>query len=576
MELFEKLKLNPFFLNDKQISWVKETLDGMTPEEKIGQLFCLITYSSEEEYLKGLAHKYKAGGVMGRPLPAEEVCAFTSVLQREAKIPMLIAANFEAGGDGLIAEGTNIGPNMQAAATGDPAFAAAQGRVSAVEGLAVGANWAFAPVIDIDMNFRNPITATRTYGSDMAMVRDCGVAYTKAAQEKGMAVSIKHFPGDGVDERDQHLVTSINSLSCEDWDKSFGEVYKAGIEAGALTVMVGHIMQPAYSRKLNPDLKDEDIMPATLAPELLNGLLREKLGFNGMIVTDASSMAGMVIPMDRSKMVPYAIAAGCDMFLFTKNIDEDYEFMRKGVEDGVITQERLDEALIRILATKAALKLPEKKADGTLIPNYENAKKVLGCAEHKKDETACSDNAVTLVKNLEGILPLDSKKYKRVLLHPICNTGPSFFANADVSGLMKEALEKEGFEVDVFESKLDGGFAGLMEGLMGRYQDAVEKYDLIIYAANLSTKSNQTTVRIEWAMPMGMNCPVYINKIPTIFVSFANPYHLLDAPRIKTFINAYSFKPANVDAVMDKLMGRSEFKGKSPVDAFCGMWDTKL
>lgn len=568
---YDLLKKTPFYLKDEQIKWVKSTLDGMTEEEKIGQLFCLITYSDDEGYLKDVVHRFMPGGLMGRSMKLEAVCNTTTLLQREAKIPMLIAANFEAGGDGLIAEGTNIGPNSQVAATGDPDFARKQGYVCAKEGLAVGANYAFAPVIDIDYNFRNPITNVRTFGSDPKMVRDCGVAYTKAVQEQGMAVSIKHFPGDGVDERDQHLVTSVNSLSCEEWDATYGEAYQACIDAGALTVMVGHIMQPAYSKKLRPDIKDEDIMPATLAPELINGLLRDKLGFNGMIITDATSMAGMRIPMERKDAVPLSIAAGCDMFLFTINLEEDYQYMRDGVREGIITKERLDEAVMRILGTKAALKLPEKKADGSLYPSIKEAKRIVGCQEHKQYEYDCADLAITLVKNKQNLIPINAKDYKKVLLYPL-SSGESAFGHGgeDIGKMMKEVLEKEGFEVDIFQPA--AGF----EGMSASQKEMAEKYDLMIYAANLATKSNQTTVRIEWAMPMGANCPNFQAAVPTIFVSFANPYHLIDVPRIRTFINAYKCKDVTISAVVDKLLGRSEFKGNSPVDAFCGMWDTRL
>jgi beta-N-acetylhexosaminidase len=313
------------------------------------------------------------------------------------------------------------------------------------------------------------------------------------------------------------------------------------------------------------------MLPASLAPELLNGLLREKLGFNGMIVSDATSMAGMVIPMSRDKMVPQCIAAGCDMFLFTKNLNEDYEYMTAGVESGVISAQRLDEAVARILATKAALKLHEKQADGTLIPDPAKAEKVLRSKEFTAIEDECADKSVTLVKNLDNLLPLGAGKYKRVLLYPLVQ-GASFFdtGGANLPEEVKKALEAEGFDVDIF--KAEAGF----EGMLTEYRHMAGKYDVLIYVANLSTKSNQTTVRIEWAMPMGANCPVYINSIPTIFISFANPYHLLDVPRVRTFINAYKYKPANLRAVVDKLMGRSEFKGVSPVDPFCGKWDTHL
>ncbi len=569
---YDHLKKNPFHLNDQQIEWVKNTLEGMSQEEKIGQLFHLIMYNSDEAYLSELVDKYKIGGIMGRPMPLEECCKAISYLQTKSKIPMLISANFEAGGDGMIEEGTNIGPNMQIGATGKPEFAAKQGYVCAREGLAAGANYAFAPVIDIDYNFRNPIMATRLYSSDPKLVRDCGVAYTKAVQEQGMAVSIKHFPGDGVDERDQHLVTSINSLSCEDWDASFGAAYQACIDAGALTVMVGHIMQPEYSRKLCPGIQDEDIMPATLAPELLNGLLREQLGFNGLIITDATTMAGMCIPMARDKAVPYTIAAGCDMFLFAKNLEEDYTFMTEGVKNGTISPERLDEAVMRILATKAALKLPEKKANGTLLPNVEEAKKIVGCKEHKEIDVQVADCSATLVKNKQGLIPLDVNKYKRILLYPMF-TGDNAYMGGGNENIdkIKEAFEKEGFEVTIYQPA-----ASLQEGFSVSYLDMASKYDLLVYVANLITKSNQTTVRIEWAQPMGANCPNFQAAIPTMFISFANPYHLLDAPRIRTFVNAYKLKDSTLNAVIDKLLGRSEFKGINPIDPFVGKWDTRL
>ena len=572
MPNYELLKQAPFSLGDASVTWVRETLEGMSEDEKIGQLFHLVTYTSDEDALRALCETYKPGGMMARMLPLEEACRVSNALQKYSKIPMLISANFEAGGDGMVAEGTNVGPNMMIAATGDPENARRQGEVAASEGMAVGANYAFAPVIDIDNNFRNPITNTRTYGSDPAFVAAAGEAFTRAVQAKGMAVSIKHFPGDGCDERDQHLVTSINSLSTEEWDKTYGMVYRRSIEAGALTVMVGHIMQPAYSRALVPGIRDEDILPATLAPELLRGLLRGKLGFNGMIITDSSTMAGMCVPMDRRVAVPRAIAAGCDMFLFTKNIDEDYGYMKAGLENGILTRERLDEAVMRILGVKAALRLPEKRADGSIFVSPEAAREVVGCAAHREIEREVTDRGVTLVKEKENLLPLSPAKHRRVLLIGLRGGENAFGTGGgeDIEAATAEALRKEGFDVTVF--KPAKGF----EGLMAPYADVVDRYDLILYVSNLATKSNQTTVRIEWASPMGANCPSYLSVVPTVFVSFANPYHLLDVPRIKTFINAYKFKDATVRAVVDKLLGRSPFTGVSPVDAFCGKWDTHL
>ena len=161
---------------------------------------------------------------------------------------------------------------MEIAATDDETMAAKMAEACGREAGAVGANWSFAPIIDIDSNFRNPITNTRTFGSDPERVARMGLSYVNTIQKLGMAACIKHFPGDGQDERDQHLVTSINDLDCETWMNTYGMVYKKCIDAGALTVMTGHIMQPAWERAINPDIKDEELMPGSLSHEQFQGL----------------------------------------------------------------------------------------------------------------------------------------------------------------------------------------------------------------------------------------------------------------------------------------------------------------
>ena len=563
----EYLKEKPFYLNDADIEWVKETLAGLSEEEKVTQLFCLIAYDSNPEYLEKLSKEIKPGGLMCRPMPLEDSKETVAILQKNSKIPMLIAANLERGGVGVFEEGTSMGSHLAVAATDKDESAARLGTICGREGTAAGVNWSFAPIIDIDYNFRNPITNIRTFGSDPDRVKRMGVEYVKAIQKEGVAASIKHFPGDGVDERDQHLVTSINTMSCEEWDKTFGAAYKACIDAGSMTVMIGHIMQPAYSKKLNPGIEDKDIMPASLAYELTTTLLKEKLGFNGLVVTDATTMAGMTIPMPREKAVPATIAAGCDMFLFTKNLDEDLSYMRKGIKDGIITEERLNDALTKILGLKAALGLHKKQSEGKLIPTGENPLR----DEHVNWAKQCADDSITLVKEEKGVLPISPDKYKRVLLYPIeSDEGFAYGVRVGAVETFTESLKKEGFEVDVYESSK--GFEGRMEP----FSEVIEKYDLMVYVANLATKSNQTTIRIEWVMPFGANVPIYMESVPSIFISIENPYHLLDVPRIKTFINTYASTDTILEALMDKLRGRSEFKGVSPVDAFCGMWDTRL
>lgn len=565
------LTIRPFYLDDKGIKWVEETLASLTEDEKIAQLFCLITYSPDEELLKHLARDVKPGGFMCRAMDKESLVKTISILQENSPLPLLIAANLERGGDGVVLEGSSLGSPMQAAASGSVETARRLGEVCAVEGGACGVNWAFAPIVDIDYNFRNPITNVRTFGSDPDKVSAMGSEFIKAVQKEGMAAAAKHFPGDGVDERDQHLVTTINDLSWEDWDQSYGKVYRACIDAGVMSVMAGHIMLPHWSRKMNPAVNDDELLPAALAPEIIQGLLREELGFNGLVITDASAMAGMNIPMPRAQAVPAAIAAGCDMFLFTRNMDEDFAYMAAGVREGIITRERLDEAVTRILAAKAALELHKKQKSGDLIPRMEIVNNTLGSEKYQRWAEECADESITLVKNLENILPISPARHERVLLYDIQNTG-SFFQEAKTPPfeVFTKLLEAEGFRVDRFDPSRG------REGLMRASKEVIDRYDLIIYLASLDTKSNQTVVRIEWAMPLGANVPVYIHSIPTVFISLENPYHLLDVPRVKTYINTYGASNVTLKKLVDKLLGRSDFKGVSPVDPFCGRWDTRL
>jgi len=196
------------------------------------------------------------------------------------------------------------------------------------------------------------------------------------------------------------------------------------------------------------------------------------------------------------------------------------------------------------------------------VPLSENLSN-LNCDEHKEWTRECADRSVTLVKS-DDALPMTLEKGKRVLFYVIGDEAGPHNQTGGNSPYFKAKLEQEGFNVEVF-SPLGG-----MELRLKRYDEVVSSYDWIVYFCALMTKSNQTTLRIEWAPPLGANCPFYIASVPTIFISMENPYHLLDVPRVKNFINAYTNTEENIDAIVEKLMGRSEFKGKSPVDAFCG------
>jgi len=551
----------PFLLDKERADWVYRTLAGMSVEEKIGQLFVPIGYSTDREYLKNELLRYGIGGLFFRDGPAAEMQETFSFAQSVSKIPLLIPSNLEAGGDGAATDGTSYGKQMAAAAAGEGIFARRLAKVSCSEAAALGINWAFAPVADIDLNPHNPITNVRTYGSNPEDVLEYVLEYIKGAGESGVAACVKHFPGDGVDERDQHLLTSVNSLSVEEWMNTYGKIYKGVIRAGVMSIMAGHIALPACEKANSGDGGALDrIIPATLSGCLVRKLLREELGFNGLVISDATPMVGFTSAMDRKTAVPLCIENGCDMFLFNKDLAEDYHFMLEGYNSGILSPERLEEANLRILAFKAALRLPEKQAAGELVPGRK-ALAVIGNSEHIRWSRELADRSITLVKDTAGNLPLRAEQTPRVLLEIL----GSFSSNERVQNTFCRELEKRGFSVTVYEPE--------------DFQSGVDtvasfrsKYDLVLYVGNVENASNKTTNRIDWYTfwGSGNNVPWFAREIPVVFVSLANPYHLLDVPMIRTYINAYSNNDRVIECVVGKLTGESAFQGQSPVDPFCG------
>ncbi len=544
------LRGNPFFLSETENTWVQDTLSRLSDREKVGQLFCVMGNSFSEEELDRLVTEYSIGAVLFRPLPPDTLIEIFRRLDARAKLPLLKAANLESGGDGAMTGGTLYSQPLGTAAAGSPDYARELAEVCANEGRSVGINWSFSPVTDINYNFQNPITHIRSFGSDPDMVRQYSLAYVKALQAGGIAACAKHFPGDGVDFRDHHLHPSCNWLSAEQWYDSFGRNYKALIDAGLLSFMVGHIMQPAVEQEANPALAPEDCLPASLSPTLLQGVLRDRLGFNGLISSDATIMRGFNQAMERRKAIPAAIEAGCDMLVFNVDFYEDYGYMLDGLESGLLSRERLDEAVTRILALKAVT----QRHTGLTQRDPHNREK----------SRACIDRSITLVKDLENALPMTPERYPEItlILH---GKDKGFGDTVGLSDMVEEKLTAEGFRVRRFEKNVTP--PAKTEGL--------SKKQLILHVANFGADSNNTANRILWVQPHGQDAPRFIREQTEIFVSFGYPFHLQDVPRVRTFVNCYTCSRDAVDLAVDKLMGRSEFSGVSPVDPFCGLPDTR-
>ena len=578
----------PFYLKPDDLAWVESTFASMTQEEKLNQVFVDMLWNNPPKEVEAQQTTYQLGGYRYNNAGPDKLYEQNAAIQRTSKIPALIAANVEAGGNGAVSGGTKLGEGIACGATGDPQSAYYMGKYGCREAAAIGCNWTFAPIVDIDLNWRNCVIATRAFGNDADKVLEMGLAYMKGAHEEGVACCMKHFPGDGCDERDQHLVTTVNDLSCEEWDATFGKVYKGMIDAGIPSVMIGHIQQPAYSRALRPGIKDEEIMPATVAPELLQGLLREKLGFNGLIITDATHMVGITGKVRRHDSIPAMLMAGCDMILYYRNHDEDVGFLREALEDGRLTQERLDEAVKTVLAFKAHLKLHKKQKEGKLMPPKEGMS-IIGCKEHKTKAAEIIDKSITLVKNTRNQLPLTPEKHKRIIIYTVETGGlvskikDMLFGNKNrkPTDVLAEELKKNGFEPTVFKLNYlkylsKNGVNGKKAIAEYSTQEFAAMYDAAIILCNVSSFSTTNERSLHWSIPMGPEIPWYATEMPTIAISVAHPFHLIDLAMVPTYINTYNANEETIRQTVQKLMGKSRFKGVSPVDAFCGMWDTRL
>jgi beta-N-acetylhexosaminidase len=567
------LKAKPYNLSEEDINWVKDTISGMTDEEKIGQLFINLFFFGGDPFSgnsisnEEILNKYHIGGARYQGGTSEQVQDLINDLQSHSKIPLLVAANCDSGGNGAMKDGTYVAKAAMCEASGDDQVSYDAGYVSGREEDAIGVNWNFDPCVDILKTWRNTIVNTRAYGTNAETVIKHTNSYIKGLRESNIGVCIKHWPGDGVEERDQHLVLGVNDLPVEEWEESYGKVYRNHIENGVHSIMAGHIALPEYQKQLAPELEDKDILPATLAPELINGLLKGKLGFNGLVLTDATHMLGMTSAMRREDYVPQAIAAGCDMFLFFNNIDEDFNFMLNGYKNGVITEERLQDALERILGLKAAIGLHKAQKEGKLLRTREDLK-VVGCEDHINRAKEAAEKGITLVKNTFEQLPIRPETHKRIRLYFLeGEKGGIYEADSKVLDFIVAELERRGFEVTVNDGTTR------IKGATLKYRDEVDAAlvfsDVIGYGA-------ENNYRIKWKTAMSNEVPWYVHEVPTVFVSLNFTTHLTDVPMVKCYINAYNDDEITITKTIDKIMGESEFKGTPNELVWCDKWQTRL
>jgi len=546
------LSAAPFNLDDEAMAWVAATRDGLTPRDKLAQLFVLLERGAPDEVTEDV-RSFKPGGITR--IYSDDLVAEINLardLGTLSAIPLLVSADLE-GSRMSLPFGTPVPNPLGLAAVDDVEATTAISTIMAKEAAAVGLNWSFTPVIDINQAWRSAIVGTRSYGSDMGKVERHALAQIAAFQANGVAATVKHWPGEGYDDRDQHLVTTVNPLSMSEWEKTFGQLYRKAIAAGVMSVMSAHIALPAFVRALDPEAGAEAYRPASLSKVLNQDLLRRELGFNGLIVSDATPMAGMGDWGPRDEVLPEVIISGCDVILFSDDANADLMRLVKAVADGRLSQERVDEAVTRVLALKAALGL--HKADRP-EPNLDTARSVVATAENLALAQQVTARVPTLVKDVRNLLPLSPGKYKRVLVYSGGVILP--FVPHPLPLSLPAKLEEEGFEVTVYAP----GMAV-----------SPKNFDLVLYLFAEETVLTRSRIFLDWTKLTGSVFGAMSrlwHDVPTLMISFGYPYYLYDAPRVPAYVNAYGSSEAIQAAVLEAIMGRAPFAGVSPVDPFVG------
>jgi beta-N-acetylhexosaminidase len=551
----------PFGLVPEDVAWVRRTRDGLSTEDKVRQLFLQIYMGDDPAEALRLA-KLKPAGVcrfMGPDLAA--AWAATRRFLEESEIPPFICGDIEGGSHGSAAM-LHFPNQLGLAAANDIDLSRRLLEAVCAEAKALGFNWSFTPVIDVNQATASAIVGTRSYGSDPAKIIAQALAHVGVLQANGIAATAKHWPGEGYDARDQHLVTTINPLAPRDWEAVFGRLYRGLIDADVMSVMSAHIALPAYAAKHGVSEGLERYRPASVSRLLNQTLLRGELGFNGLITSDATPMAGFGSWAPRAIAAPEAVESGCDVFLFSPDEARDFGFMMDALRDRRLSEQRLEDAVTRILGLKAALGLHRRSLDERLPP-LDAATGAINSPAHRALAREAAARSITLVKDTGPNLPLDPRRHRRVVI--VDRGAAAFFPHGPRTPLtvFRQALASRGFEIRDFDPADPPSRANA---------------DVLIYALATESSLGQSRIYLDWAAEQPSFAAMmdrYWHDIPAVMVSFGHPYYLFDAPRAPTYVNAYSAIGAAQEAAARCLMGEAPFTGESPIDPFAGAPDAK-
>ncbi len=536
--------------------WVEATLRKMTLDEKVGQVIFTTYHGSfiasdapaYEQIMRDI-EKLHVGGFInvthGSPLGVVKSQAYpTAVLanqmQAKSKLPLLIAADFERGTAMRLDEGTSFPTAMALAAAGNVKDAYTMGKITALEARAVGVQWIYAPDADVNNNPNNPIINTRSFGEDPAQVAEYVAAFVKGVQENGGLATAKHFPGHGDTAADSHIDLPVIHADRERLENLELVPFRAAILAGAGTVMTGHLSIPA----LEPDPNT----PATLSSNILTGMLRKELGFQGLVVTDAMDMGGITVRYAPGEAAVRAFAAGADALLMPPVPDAAFEALRDAVKSGRVARERLDASVRRILEAKARLGLNANR-----MVDVDAINRKFGRVEWQKQAQDISDRGVTLLRDTPKRLPLDGTKPIRALLVSLY---------ADPEPYPGEDLERE------LRSRVDSLTALRADTRFVKADNlklpAPDTYDVAILALFVRVSDRKGNVDVP-AEQAALAEKIYKSGKPVITVGLGSPYLIERFPQAETWLGAFGISDVAQISVARALFGQIPVRGHLPV-----------
>ncbi len=544
--------------------WVEETLQSMTVAEKVGQLFVVpftgAFVNKSNDYfqeLKRQIQKNHVGGFRmygGQPV---EAAYLINNMQRLANVPLIIASNFERGNDQPLRDYatvrldgdryTRVRPaielptNMALGATDSEAYAFFQGAVSAREARAMGIHWIFAPVVDVNNNPANPIINVRSYGEDPTRVAALAAAFIQGAQANGVMATAKHFPGHGDTQVDSHTDLPTVEIGWERFTEVELVPFERAIESGVGAVMTSHIVFP----KIDPSG-----VPATLSPFLLTDILRDSLGFQGLVITDAMTMDAITERFGPGQAIVAAINAGADCILTPPDNDTAIRAALEAVQNGTISKERLEVSVRKILTAKAALGLHRQR-----LVELAALDSLLADEDYLKTAQEIADAAVTLLKNSEQILPLSKAPANQRILSVTVNGDDAANVDAIYRHAVRQRLPNAEFtEVDRFTPK------SIWQDLLSQASQA----DIIFCPIFANVRAYKGRVGLGTKLNEFVHQFLKLQK-PTILVSLGNPYLIQEFPESSTYLTTFGHSyPLQVAAVR-AVFGEIDLRGRLPI-----------